>query len=337
MAPDGNVPGVSDDQPAALTDPFAELARLSSVVPADAADQRGWPVWEQWLPRVLAVTGQMPQDRVLPVDDAHRLAWLLTTAGTYLRARGDAPTARPLQLRAVLVVRDTVGVDDPAYGAALMELALTMDHLGERRDAHDLFADVLSRRRRLLGPAHPDTLLTAYHAAGLLADLGDLAAALAVDTETLDLARATLGPDHPLTLRVASNLGADLVQVGDLPRAAALMSDVLARRRHLLGPDDPQTLSSAHGLAVVAVSLRDESRVRDLTADTLERRRRVLGGDHPTTLESAHLHGMVLNACGDGAVARGLHEDTLARRVRVLGPDHPWSRQSAAAVAACAS
>jgi hypothetical protein len=97
-------------------------------------------------------------------------------------------------------------------------LAADLRELGELQAARDLEQDILDRRRRALGPDHPDTLTSATGLAADLRQLGDVEAARALDQDTLVRRRRVLGEDHPDTVASASNLAADLRELGETPK-----------------------------------------------------------------------------------------------------------------------
>ena len=76
---------------------------------------------------------------------------------------------------------------------------------------------MLSRRRRILGPDHPDTLFSASNLAHDLRELGRYTEARDIDQDVLDRRRRTLGPKHPNTLRSARSLAHDLRKIRDNP------------------------------------------------------------------------------------------------------------------------
>jgi hypothetical protein len=89
-------------------------------------------------------------------------------------------------------------------------LGLTLGSLGEHQQARHLQTDTLTRRRRMLGDNHPDTLTSASRLAADLRELGEYQGARALDEDTLARRRRVLGDDHPDTLISANNLAADL-------------------------------------------------------------------------------------------------------------------------------
>ena len=87
------------------------------------------------------------------------------------------------------------------------------------RPAH-LDEDTLTRRRRVLGDDHPDTLTSASNLAVDLHALGEYQQARALDEDTLTRPRRVLGDDHPDTLISANNLAATCTRWASTSRPA---------------------------------------------------------------------------------------------------------------------
>ena len=68
--------------------------------------------------------------------------------------------------------RVAVGARRAALNSA-NNLAIRLAELGEREQARALDEDTLTRRRRILGEDHPDTLISAHNLAVELAELGE--------------------------------------------------------------------------------------------------------------------------------------------------------------------
>jgi hypothetical protein len=72
--------------------------------------------------------------------------------------------------------------------------------VGEAERVRALAEDTLQRCRRVLGPDHTTTLLTAAALTGVLTQLGEAEAARALGEDTLQRCHRVLGPAHPITL-----------------------------------------------------------------------------------------------------------------------------------------
>ena len=89
----------------------------------------------------------------------------------------------------------------------------------------------LERQKAVLGPDHPDTLLSMSNLALLHEARGDHAAALALSTETWKRRHDAFGSDHRDTLVSANNLATLYFELGQLAQALRILEDTLARRR----------------------------------------------------------------------------------------------------------
>ena len=71
---------------------------------------------------------------------------------------------------------------------------------GDPAAARDLLAELLPMRVRVLGPEHPDTLLTRSGLARWIGEAGDAVAARDLLAALLPVRERVLGPEHPDTL-----------------------------------------------------------------------------------------------------------------------------------------
>jgi hypothetical protein len=124
-----------------------------------------------------------------------------------------------------LVTPGTILRWHPSTLTSASNLAADLSALGQHQRAHDLGADTLDRRRRILGDDHPKTLTSANNLAADLRALGQHQQAHDLDPDTLDRRRRVLGDDHPNTLTSANNLAADLRALGPAPERADVVVD----------------------------------------------------------------------------------------------------------------
>lgn len=89
--------------------------------------------------------------------------------------------------------------------------------------------DTLTRRRRVQGYDHPDTLRLAHNLAAGLSALGEHQQARHLDQDTLTRYRRVLGEDHPDTLLSAHNLAANLRALGEHEQARQLEDWITSR------------------------------------------------------------------------------------------------------------
>ncbi|MGH3856217.1 MAG: FxSxx-COOH system tetratricopeptide repeat protein [Pseudonocardiaceae bacterium] len=305
---------------------------LRTTVPADDPwdNPSTWSLWRELLPHLLAATDAR---RTLdPTGDD--VGSLLHRAGSYVLARGEPASARPLFERALRLRRSVLGEDHPDTLTSANNFALNLYELGQYEQARQLNDDTSTRRRRVLGDDHPHTLDSANDLALNLHALGQHEQARLLNDDTLTRYRRVLGADHPHTLGSAGNLSRNLRALDHHEQARQLDEDILTRKRRVLGEDHSSTLASGSNLACDLHALGQYEQGRQLQQDTLTRMRRVLGDDHPYTLTSANNLALDLHALGQYEQARQLQQDTLTRRRRVLGDDHPHTLASASHLAA---
>jgi tetratricopeptide (TPR) repeat protein len=194
---------------------------------------------------------------------------------------------------------------------------------GAYASAKTLCEHELGFRRRVLGPEHPNTVISMNDLAETLRAQGDLAGARKLHEEVLAICRRVLGLDHANTLTSMNNLASMLQAQGDMAGARKLHEETLGVRLCLLGSEHPDTLQSMHNLASTLYAQGHLQAARKLFEEVLAIRRRVLGPEHPDTLKSMNNLAGALADQGDSAGARKLRQETLAIRRRVLGPEHP--------------
>jgi tetratricopeptide (TPR) repeat protein len=121
---------------------------------------------------------------------------------------------------------------------------------GQPAEAEKLLRETLDIQRRVLGPEHPDTLLSMGNLAHFLTENGRYTEAEKLYRQTLDIRRRVLGPDHPNTAGTIYSLGCIAARKGNRDEALSLLQEAV---EHGLSPatlldleKDP-ALSFLHG------------------------------------------------------------------------------------------
>ncbi len=126
-----------------------------------------------------------------------------------------------------------------------MQFLATIYHdEGDNAKAEAIFAQTWEIRRRVLGPEHPDTLLSMTNLAAIYHSEGKYAQAESLGIQALDMMRRALGPEHPDTVWRMNNLANVYTSERKYEQAEALYKPVLEARRRILGPEHPGTLST---------------------------------------------------------------------------------------------
>ncbi|MHA4816113.1 tetratricopeptide repeat protein [Streptomyces aculeolatus] len=267
-------------------------------------------------PRSLPVAAELLQrachlERAgIPEEPANWPAWeLLAPHPLALLRREDLLNRLPAPARA--------GVAEAAENAARY-----LQAIGLFRQARSELDRVLQLRRDLLGEDDPDTLSARHNLAGVLHDLGELAAAEAAYRQVWCGWQRTVGDDHRHTLTARHELGRVLHDLGRLDEAEQQLTAVLHTRRLIQGDEHPHTLTARHERARV---LHDLGRLDEAHSEyhhVLAERRR-LGEDHPRTLTVRHNLACLLRDQGDLVQALADFRTIYTARTRVLGPHHP--------------
>ncbi|GAA3221447.1 NB-ARC domain-containing protein [Actinocorallia longicatena] len=177
--------------------------------------------------------------------------------------------------------------------------------------------------RRLLGPAHPDTLALRHNLASWRGAGGDAEGAAEQLTGILADVTLVMGPDHPHTLIARADLATWRGASGDASGAARTFADLLPDTVRVMGPHHRHTLATRGDLATWrGLAGSPEPAARDFEA-LLADAEAILGPDHFYTLATRHNFLRWRGETGDRAgVAAGLNA-LLADQLRLLGPDHP--------------
>ncbi|MDT0542745.1 serine/threonine-protein kinase [Streptomyces lonegramiae] len=235
-----------------------------------------------------------------------------------LAPAGEPP---PPSLLAALAVRHTVG----------MSLALQ----GRWEEAGRTHREVAAERERVLGPDHPDTLVTRYEVAYALGRLGRWSEALHIYREVADARGRTLGREHPDALAARYEVGISLGRLGRSAEALALYRALVDDRTRAQGPTDPETLRARHGLGVNLGRLGRWEEALAEARDVSTLRERTLGPDHPDTLVSCREVAVALGWLGNWTDALELYRRVARAREDVLGADHPDALASLGDEAQC--
>jgi non-specific serine/threonine protein kinase/serine/threonine-protein kinase len=201
--------------------------------------------------------------------------------------------------------------------------------LGLYPEARKQLERALDLRRKVLGPEHRQTLVTARWLGLVAASQIKLPDAEALLSQTLGVQRRVLGAEDRDTLRTASLLARTYNQEAKNVQAETLYKQTLEIQRRVLGPEDADTLSSMNGLANVYSVRGGESgstaawaQAETLSSQTLEISRRVLGPEHPDTLTRMNNLALIYVSQHKNAQAEALYSQTLEIQRRVLGPEH---------------
>ncbi|NDR53869.1 tetratricopeptide repeat protein [Actinomyces sp. 565] len=200
---------------------------------------------------------------------------------------------------------------DAYYSAGLVEETIA------------LYEQIVKDRLRVLGPDHPDTLVSRSNLAYAYELADRLEEAIGLREQVLNDSLCVLGPGHPDTLLSRANL-ADVYQaVGRSEEAVYLYEQNLKDHLRLLESDHPDTLASRNNLANAYWRAGRVEEAIGLFEQVVQDSLRILGPDHPDTLTSRQSLAGALRDAGRVEDAIELYQQVLQDSMRILGPDHP--------------
>ena len=219
-------------------------------------------------------------------EDAADLIWFVDHMAALL---DEAGLYRELLLRLRTLSLELEEATDREEAWMLSSLAWLADahrDMGNYEEAETLYLRCMEASERLLGPEHPDTLITVGNLAVLFEDKGDYEQAEAYYKRELEARERLLGPEHPSTLNTVGNLAGLLRRKGDYEQAEAYYTRCLEASERLLGPEHPSTLITVGNLGLLYSNKGDYEQAEAYFQRCLEASERLLGPEHPHTLNT---------------------------------------------------
>jgi CHAT domain-containing protein/tetratricopeptide (TPR) repeat protein len=218
----------------------------------------------------------------------------------------------------------TMPRDHPDLQVARVDVAITLEDMGDFVGARRLLEQAVEVFSRTLPPDHRDLQVTRANLAITIKALGDLAGACELQTQILEVYSRTLPKDHPDLQLARLWLANTIRDQGNLAGARELQEQILEVFSRTL-PEDHRNLQAARAnLAGTLFALGDLAGARQLHEHVLEVYSRTLPEDH-TDLQAARANvALTIGKLGDLDGARELHEQVLKVFSRTLPPDHPY-------------
>ncbi|WP_280501170.1 tetratricopeptide repeat protein [Nocardia farcinica] len=294
----------------------------AAVRDADVENPRVWGRWRGLAGHCTAPLELVElQPTTLPVVRS-----VVETAGraaAYLRASGQHARAEAAFTAALRGCEGRIHHDDPIRLGIEHDLARLFYDRGRYDDAERLYRRVVVARRRVLGPAHSDTLTTQHYLARTLRNLNRLDEAEHLAESTYAARTHLFGEHNPDTLTARHGL-ADLHRIrGDFATAAALYAEIITVRGRVLGREHPAVLTSRQYRAETLYELGDVDEAETEMRALWTTNQRVRGLDHPRTIAGGHALVDLLRDRGATKEAASLAEVVLAAGRRVFGHAHP--------------
>ena len=212
----------------------------------------------------------------------------------------------------------------PIVAATLRQvLADRYRELGLLDQAMLLQASALETRKRLLGPANPDTLDSMDSMASLLKAQGKQPEAEPIAREALRLRRQVTGSDDRKTIISINNLGTIIDEQGKLAEAEPYYREALERGKRVLGPDDLFMYSLMNDMGYLLDDEGKEAEAEAYYRDALVGERRLIGVEDQRTLATTSNLGSLLYKEGKLSEAEPYFREALEQGRRAMGEEHP--------------
>jgi tetratricopeptide (TPR) repeat protein len=302
------------------------------------------------------------------MPDSMRDRAALAAAAALLQTWPDQAEQSPLacSLRACVTSLDQAAGDALWAGEAhqvLLRAGQSLDSARLTRPAVRHWRAVAETSERVLGPAHPDTLLAGSRLASAALAAGDGAEAVALYQRFLDAQAGVLGPDHPRVAAGQAEFGNALLRMGQPAEAITVLEaalaagerdrgavDVLAikdslaaayqaagryqdatrtalatlvERERSQGPDHREALATRRNLARAYLAAGKPKDAITYCRRALESAERALGPDDPDTMDAVSVLASAYHSARRLRDAIPLYEQALSDRERVQGPDDP--------------
>ena len=244
-----------------------------------------------------------------------------------LDADGRDREALPLIERVARVRETTLGRDDPRTLRSLSLMTEVLPNVDQLPRATELAKDVLERRRKVLGDAHPDTALSLYQVSKMFYSEGRYRDADAPLQEAIASLRKLQPTDRNLLADALHQQATNAYVQGRMDSSEKGYRESAALRTALYGPDHRSVLESELALAII---LRGKGQLPEaiaLARHAVDVRARS-GGDTPERVNALRALGSALSAYGEHAQAI---ENLLAAEqmaLRLFGEKHEKPQQT---------
>lgn len=294
------------------------LRMMRDTIKFDAASVDRWLEHAPILPHAMAVAKHAEDLGVDPAANAQ----LLNQAGQFMYQLGHFTPAKNAFERALALVVQAHGEDNPRRSAIENNLGRVLNRLGQHKLAREYFASAISVDQAAYGETHPHVAELANNYGISLQIAGDVEDAMQQFEWALSVVETHYGPGHPKVASVVNNLGYSLAGMGDLDRAINHFGRALETAEASYGPNHPSVANIRTNLGIVRRLQGSPADARREFERALAISESLLGPHHPDVARNLTHLGLLLHEQGQFAEARKLFERALAIEERVLGPQH---------------
>lgn len=245
------------------------------------------------------------------------------TLGHAYETLGDLEQASKHLKRSIVLREQLSDADD----ASLLETkSFLLDVLGQQskyESAVALGTAVLEAQRQVVGPNHPDTLLTMVRLGRVYRLTAKYPDAEALHRQAYEAYRRQLGEDSQQTMEALHALAATQLYRGNYREAQLLLERVVVFSSSSLGSQHPDTMSARSNLAASYSYQGKFAEAEAIQRELLQISERILGAEHADTLVTLENLAYTYAEQGNPEAALLLQLRALATSKRVRGAEHP--------------
>lgn len=232
--------------------PDTLLATIMSNLGTAAHNRGDNKAAERWHRQALAIR----QRAFGPHDDI--VAYSLGNVAVALGEQNEWASAESLHRAALQILRTNhPNAATPEIADAENALATALDLQGKNAAADSMYRLVLTTRRELLGPDHPEYAYTLFTYAMFVFDQKRYTEAYDLSRQVLALRGKTLPNSHPAVAAALMTEGRCLDQMGDTAEARRALEESIALRQQTLAPNNWLIASSQSVLGEHFVHVHD--------------------------------------------------------------------------------
>jgi tetratricopeptide (TPR) repeat protein len=259
--------------------------------------------------------------------------WLRTSFSADLRATGDFPAARTLDVETRGFLEEERGPKDPQTLRVLTSLALDYGLNSDYRASRDLYSECLRLMHEQTDNVPAGDMLSAWTGlAWAVRMCGNYAEARDVSEDALAFGRERLGVEHPQTLRTANVMAIAVRRTTSLredpverEEAVQTAEETFEMSGALLGESHPETMAAAINLTNLERTVGRLDEALALAERTAARYPRLYGSEHPYNYGCVGNLALLRRVTGEVGEAHRLNAEALAGLDARLTRDHHYS------------
>jgi len=233
-------------------------------------------------------------------------------------------------LLACTLTSPALGEDSVKEDETLNLKVLKLYQAGKYGEALPLAQQALEVQEKVLGPEHPDVVLSVFILAKLYHATGQYAKAEPLFQRTLPLLEKGLGSEHPLVVANLNHLAGLYFDTGQYVKAGLLYQRTLAIAEKAVGPEHPDVTmnllilaESLQGLAMLYATTGQYAKAEPLYQRSLAIAEKTLGTEHHLVATSLNNLAGLYHRTGQAAKAEPLYQRSLTIAEKALGTEHP--------------